>query len=167
MGQYTGRLAARLPWMFHARSSAPSGRSLFRRKLAWPILIIAVAIPVAFISGKLENDRLSAAEQFGQAVAVWNVQSGTVPTWLEEAAGHPILLVDLRRRLAMRQESEYPASVDVAMEDGSTGEARWRVVLSWPDQPTISLLLAFRDLEATPYLMSVGGEPNMTPGSTP
>ena len=153
--------------MVHAPTRSSGGRSLLRRRLAWPILILAVAVPVAFISGKLERDRRSAAEEFGQKVVAWDARSSSAPVWLDDCAAHPILLVDLRRRLSARQAAGGTPSVSATMEESSTGQPRWRVRLDWPDEPSISLLLAFEDLDATPHLVSVGGEQPMTFGATP
>ena len=148
-----------------ARTGTSTNRSTLRRRLAWPILIIAVAIPVAFISGRLERERVSAAVEFGEAVAMWDART-EVPDWLSDAAGHPVLLMDLARRLSERPETEE-VIINASVEENVAGEARWRVRLSWPEAPGIDLVLAFRNLETKPHLVSVSGTPASTTGVIP
>jgi hypothetical protein len=128
--------------------------------LAWPILIIAVAIPVAFISGRLERERISAAEAYGQAVASWDART-ECPAWLSESAAHPILLMDLSKRLTDRGPTTEPVTVQATLEESGTAGFRWRVQLTWPDTPSIDLLLGFDDLGTTPRLIGVGGSPQI------
>ena len=139
------------------RTRSPNGRSILRRRLAWPILIIAVAIPVAFISGRLERERLSAAEAYGHAVAEWDAQT-TCPSWLSDSAAHPVQLMDLARRLTDRGPVSGPATVEATLEETGSAGFRWRVVLDWPEAPSIDLLLGFENLDTTPRLIGVGGE---------
>ena len=159
-GEYTGQLDDRLQTMFFSRSGATSGRALVRRRLAWPLLIIAIAIPIAFISGRLEQERSSAAISFGEAVALWDGNS-TVPEWLSEAAEHPLLLMDLSQRLARRPRTDE-VQISASLEDDGLGGSRWRVRLSWPEAPAVDLLVSFRDLDTKPYLVGVGGGPAPT-----
>ena len=148
----------------HGTGASTNRRSL-RRRLAWPVLIIAVAIPVAFISGRLERERISAAVEFGQAVAMWDAQT-EVPDWLSEAAGHPVLLMDLARRLSDRPAAEEVV-ISATAEDSVSGEPRWRVRLGWGDAPGVDLILAFRNLETRPHLVGVGVSQPAQAGAAP
>lgn len=135
-----------------------AGRKLITRRVIWLFLILMVAIPVAFISGRLERQRTEAAVSFGEAVAMWDGES-EVPSWLAESAGHPVLLLDLARRLGSRPQDEKDVSISATVEDDGAGGNRWRVRLSWPDTPSVDLLVAFEGLEASPQLVGVGGGP--------
>ena len=141
--------------------SMASGKPATRR-VAWIILIIAVAIPVAFISGRLERERTSAAVSFGEAVAMWDGDS-IVPNWLADSVGHPVLLHDLAKRLGARSPQAAEVSISAVVEDDGAGGARWRVRLSWPETPSVDLLVAFEGLDTLPRLVGVGGE--SAPGS--
>lgn len=145
--------------MSPVRSRSTPGRSLLRRRLAWLILIILIAIPVAFISGRLERERTSAAVSFGEAVALWDGRT-VVPQWLADSAQHPLLLMDLSKRLARRPPDVTEVRITAVLEGDGAGGSRWRVQLSWPDAPTVDLLVAFKDLDTTPYLVGVGGGPS-------
>lgn len=145
--------------MSSAQSQASTRRGPWRRRLAWPILIIVVAIPVAFISGRLERQRLTAAEAYGQAVVAWDART-ECPSWLSESAAHPILLMDLAKRLTDRGPVTGSVTVTARLEESGTVGFRWRVQLIWPETPTIDLLLVFDDLDDTPRLIGVGGSPS-------
>jgi hypothetical protein len=152
--------------MSSVQSSTSTRRSPWRRRLAWPILIIAVAIPVAFISGRLERERMTAAEAYGQAVATWGART-ECPSWLSDSAAHPILLLDLSKRLSDLGPITEPVTVLARLEEtGATG-FRWRVQLIWPELPSIDLLLGFDDLGTTPRLIGVGGSPPAPKEATP
>lgn len=127
------------------------------RRITWMILIIGVAIPVAFISGRLERERTSAAVSFGEAVAMWDGNS-MVPSWLANSAGHPVLLHDLAKRLGSRPSEATEVSISAVVEDDGAGGNRWRVRLSWPESPSVDLLIAFEGLDTSPRLIGVGGE---------
>ena len=107
------------------------------------------------------------AEDFGQKVVEWDPRVDTIPAWLDDAAAHPILLVDLRRRLALRQDAAEVPSITARMEEGAAGQPRWRVLIDWADESSISLLLAFEDLDSTPHLVSVGGDQDQFNGGLP
>ena len=157
-GEYTAHVDARLRPMSSLRSRSSTGRSLLRRRLAWPILIIVIAIPVAFISGRLERERISVAVSFGEEVAMWDGRS-VVPQWLADSAAHPLLLMDLSKRLARRPADATEVTIRAEADEDPAGGARWRVQLMWPDAPTVELLVAFEDLGTTPHLIGVGGGP--------
>ena len=135
-----------------SRLSVPS-----RRRWAWPILIIAIAIPIAFISGRLENERADVAARFGQNVALWD-GSAEVPAWLSESAGHEILIQELARRLSKRPESAAEYTIEAAPEPDSEG-SRWRVRLIWEEVPSVDLVLAFDGFGVAPRLITVGAGP--------
>ena len=132
--------------------------SVFRRRLAWPILILAVAVPLSFFSGRLERQRSTAAVSFGEAVAMWDGEP-VVPDWLEASAGHPFLLHDLARRLGDRPADAEEVQVSASSESDASGAARWRVRLAWPETPSVDLLVSFDGLELQPRLVSVGTGP--------
>ncbi|MEC7351967.1 MAG: hypothetical protein VXY94_12735 [Planctomycetota bacterium] len=139
------------------RSSSSSLARASRRRWAWPILIIAVAIPVAFISGRLENQRGEVAAQFGQNVALWD-GNPEVPDWLRDSVGHEILIRELTRRLSKRPRGATDYTVEAAPEPGGDG-SHWRVRLIWEDAPSVDLVLAFDGLGVDPRLITVGAGP--------
>ena len=128
-----------------------------RRRWAWPILIIAIAIPIAFISGRLENQRGEVAARFGEDVALWD-GSAQVPDWLKESVGHEILIEELARRLSRRPAAAIEYTIEAAPEPESEG-SRWRVRLIWEDAPSVDLVLAFDGLGVAPRLVTVGAGP--------
>ena len=137
-------------------SSGLSSRAS-RRRWAWPVLIIAVAIPIAFISGRLENQRSETAAEFGRNVALWD-GAPEVPAWLRESVGHEILIQELSRRLARRPVDASEYTVEASPEPEGDG-SRWRVRLIWEDAPSVDLVLAFDGLGLDPRLVTVGAGP--------
>lgn len=136
------------------------GRTVVTRRVIWVLLILTMAVPIAFISGRLERERTAAAVSYGEAIAMWDGQSD-VPPWLAESAGHPILLLDLAKRLGLRPPEAEEVIISASIEDDGAGGNRWRVTLSWPDTPSVELLVAFEGLESSPRLVGVGGGPPM------
>lgn len=128
-----------------------------RRRWTWPIIIIAVAIPIAFISGRLESKRAQVAAQFGENVAIWD-GAAEVPDWLKESVGHEILISELTRRLKRRPVGAAGYTVEAGPEPEGDG-SRWRVRLIWEGVPSLDMVLAFDGLDVNPRLITVGAGP--------
>ena len=140
------------------RNGTMAGRRVVTRRAIWLCLILIVAVPIAFISGRLERERTAAAVSYGEAIALWDGQT-EVPDWLAESTGHPVLLLDLARRLGQRPEDAENVTISAMVEADGAGGNRWRVRLSWPETPSVDLLVAFEGLESAPRLVGVGGGP--------
>ena len=119
--------------------------------------MIAVAIPIAFLSGRVEKQRSVAAAEFGRQIAMWDGDT-VVPSWLSESASHVVLIQDLRRRLKKRPQDDDTVEVSAFVEEGGDG-GRWKVRLAWDDSPTVDLLVGFDGLDTTPRLIGVAGGP--------
>jgi hypothetical protein len=120
--------------------------------------MIAVAIPIAFLSSRVEKQRSHAAAEFGRQIAMWDGQT-EVPNWLSDSASHVVLIQDLRRRLKQRPSDDDTVEVTAFVEEGGDG-GRWRVRLSWEDAPTVDLLVGFDGLAITPMLIGISGGPH-------
>ena len=128
-----------------------------RRRWGWPIIIIAVAIPIAFISGRLESERAQVAAEFGERIAIWDGDP-EVPDWLKESVGHEILIHELTRRLKRRPSDALEYTVEASPDSEGDG-SRWRVRLIWEDVPSLDMVLAFGGLDVNPRLVTVGVGP--------
>ena len=120
--------------------------------------MIAVAIPIAFLSGRVEKQRSHAAAEFGRQIAMWDGAT-EVPQWLSDSASHIVLIQDVRRRLKRRPPDDDTVDVTAFVEEGGDG-GRWKVRLSWDDAPSVDLLVGFDGLATTPMLIGVGGGPH-------
>ena len=136
-----------------------------RRRWGWPIIIIAVAIPIAFISGRLESKRAQVAAEFGEKVAIWD-GNPEVPAWLKDSVGHEILIYELSRRLKRRPSEATEYTVEASPEPEGDG-SRWRVRLIWEDVPSLDMVLAFDGLDVDPRLVTVGAGPKPESESVP
>lgn len=128
------------------------------RRWFWPAIMIAVAIPIAFLSGRVEKQRSQAAAEYGRQIAMWDGDT-VVPSWLSDSASHIVLIQDLRRRLQRRPQDDNTVDVTAFVEEGGDG-GRWKVRLSWDDAPTVDLLVGFDGLATSPKLIGVGGGPH-------
>ena len=144
--------------MSSLKSKVITSRRPGLRRWVWPAIMIAVAIPIAFLSGRVEKQRSHAAAEFGRQIAMWDGDT-EVPQWLSDSASHIVLIQDLRRRLKRRPQDDDTVDVTAFVEEGGDG-GRWKVRLSWDDSPTVDLLVGFDGLATTPMLIGVAGGPH-------
>lgn len=150
--------------MSSLKSKVISTRRPGMRRWFWPAIMIAVAIPIAFLSGRVEKQRSHAAAEYGRQIAMWDGDT-EVPSWLSESASHIVLIQDLRRRLKRRPQDDDTVDVTAFVEEGGDG-GRWKVRLAWDDSPTVDLIVGFDGLATTPKLIGVAGGPfNASSGS--
>ena len=128
------------------------------RRWLWPAIMIAVAIPIAFLSGRVEKQRSHAAAEYGRQIAMWDGAT-EIPTWLSDSASHIVLIQDLRRRLQRRPQQDDTVDVTAFVEKGGDG-GRGNVRLAWDDAPTVDLLVGFEGLATAPKLIGVAGGPH-------
>ena len=140
------------------KSKVISTRRPAMRRWLWPAIMIAVAIPIAFLSGRVEKQRSHAAAEYGRQIAMWDGAT-EIPSWLSDSASHIVLIQDLRRRLKRRPQQDDTVDVTAFVEEGGDG-GRWKVRLAWDDAPTVDLLVGFDGLATSPMLIGVAGGPH-------
>ncbi len=144
--------------MSELKAKVITSRASGRRRWFWPVIMIAVAIPIAFLSVRVEKERSLAAAEYGRQIAMWDGDT-VVPDWLSDSASHIVLIQDLRRRLKRRPQDDDTVDVTAFVEEGGDG-GRWKVRLAWDDSPTVDLLVGFDGLATTPKLIGVGAGPH-------